>query len=112
MRALGRRFFHPHLGLSPIQPGTILEFRLLAVGCATRHCGNRAAAEPPPWVEANLRTAVVKLAGEIGERNLYRPKGLEHSATWIEQQLRTLGYEVRRQAIAVDTNVFRCAGAT
>jgi len=112
VRTLGRPIFHTDHWLHPIRLGTILGLLLLAVGCATRHSGNRAAAQPPPWVEANLRTAVVKLAGEIGERNLYRPKGLEHSATWIEQQLRTLGYEVRRQAIAVDTNVFRCAGAT
>ena len=101
-----------HAWSHSIRLATILSLLLLAVGCASRHSGNRAAAEPPPWVEASLRTAVVKLAGEIGERNLYRPKALEHSATWIEQQLRTLGYEVRRQAVAVDTNVFRCAGAT
>jgi Peptidase family M28 len=90
----------------------ILGLLLLPVGCATRHPANRAALVPPPWVEANLRTAVAKLAGEIGERNLYRPEKLEQSATWIEQQLQALGYEVRRQAIAVDTNIFRCAGAT
>src|SRR5687767_9569702 len=95
-----------------IQLGTILGLSVLPVGCATRHPGNRAAPEPPAWIEPSLRTVVAKLAGEIGERNLYRPEKLEQSATWIEQQLQTLGYEVRRQRIEVDTNVFRCAGAT
>jgi len=54
------------LSFPPLRLGTILGLLLLAGGCATRHSGNRDAAEPPPWVEANLRTAVGKLAGEIG----------------------------------------------
>ena len=99
---------NPWLNVARLQ--AILGLMLFLAGCATRHPGNRAALEPPPWVEANLRTVVAKLAGEIGERNLYRPENLERSATWIEQELRTLGYEVRRQTITVDTNVFRCAG--
>lgn len=109
---IGTQVIHTDRWLHPIQLGTILGLMLLPVGCATRHPGNHAAAEPPPWVEANLRTVVAKLAGEIGERNLYRPEKLEQSATWIEEEMRTLGYEVRRQRITVDTNVFRCAGAT
>jgi hypothetical protein len=111
-RMIGIQVIHMDHWIHLIQPGAMLGLMLLLVGCATRHPGNRAASEPPPWVEANLRTAVAKLAGDIGERNLYRPEKLEQSATWIEQQLRTIGYEVRRQAIAVDTNVFRCTGAT
>ena len=31
---------------------------------------------------------------------------------WIEQQLRMLGYEMRRQRIVVDTNVFLCPTGT
>ena len=99
-------------GLTPSRLLSILGLMVLQAGCATRHPGNRAAPESPAWVEANLRTVVWKLAGEIGERNLYRPENLERSATWIEQHLRTLGYEVRRQVIDVDTNVFRCSAGT
>jgi len=59
---------------------TDLCFAVLVPGCATRHFGNQTAPEPPAWVEESLQLAVEKLAGEIGERNLYRPELVGHAA--------------------------------
>jgi Zn-dependent M28 family amino/carboxypeptidase len=48
-----------------------------------------------------LRTTVVKLATEIGERNCYRTNGLEAAAAWIEQQFGLAGLKLRRLPVAV-----------
>lgn len=48
-----------------------------------------------------LKRDVVRLAGEIGERNLWHPEAYEAAANYIEEELRTAGYEVRRQAYEV-----------
>ena len=44
-----------------------------------------------------LKTHVEKLAGEIGERNVFHPDALEAAATYVEQSLIGLGYEIGRQ---------------
>ncbi len=58
-------------------------------------------------LENRLKKHVAVLAGEIGERNLWHPKGLEASADYIAQVLRDLGFEVRRQEFTVTGAVVR-----
>ena len=43
-----------------------------------------------------LRTHVERLAGDIGERNVFVPEALERAAVYIEDEWRTLGYAVGR----------------
>lgn len=45
-----------------------------------------------------LRSHVETLAGEIGERNVWRGDGLARSAEWIRTLWEEQGFEVRRQA--------------
>lgn len=42
----------------------------------------------------NLRAHVYKLAGEIGQRNIFRPQALQQAAEYIEQEWLQQGYEV------------------
>ena len=44
----------------------------------------------------NLRAHVERLAGEIGERNVFRPEALQAAAEYIERQWRRQGYAVER----------------
>ena len=46
-------------------------------------------------VEA-LKAHVEMLAGQIGERNVFRPKELQRAANYIEKEWRAQGYEVAR----------------
>ena len=48
-----------------------------------------------------LRRHVEKLAGEIGERNLFRYDALTASVDYLEEELTAAGYEVRRQPFEV-----------
>lgn len=48
-----------------------------------------------------LRRHVEKLAGEIGERNLFRYDALTASVEYLEEELTVAGYEVRRQPFEV-----------
>lgn len=50
---------------------------------------------------ANLTRHVQMLAGEIGERNVYRPAALDAAARYIEAELAGIGYTVKRQTYAV-----------
>src|SRR5688572_17230800 len=45
-----------------------------------------------------LRRHVEKLAGEIGERNVYLPKKLAAAADYIEATLTNAGHQVSRQS--------------
>lgn len=56
--------------------------------------------DPGPTAAA-LKRHVVALAGDIGERNLYRAGTMERSADYIEGRFRAMGYEVRRQPVEV-----------
>jgi Zn-dependent M28 family amino/carboxypeptidase len=49
-----------------------------------------------------LRRHVHALAGEIGERNVYRPGALRAAAEYISTQLASLGYAVLPQSYKVD----------
>ncbi len=51
--------------------------------------------------EARLKQHVYYLADKIGERNAFHPDTMEQSAAYIEQQLSTLGYEVKRQPVVI-----------
>ena len=59
-------------------------------------------AVPPPAIAMDLRRTIEKLAGEIGERNLYNPLKLELTQNWIEEEFKRLGYgEVSRLPVKV-----------
>lgn len=49
-----------------------------------------------------LEKHVVTLAGEIGERNIWHPRGLAASAAYIERALSDVGYRVERQEFTVE----------
>lgn len=53
-----------------------------------------------------LRSHIEKLAGEIGERNIYRPAALHAAASYIEQEWESQGYPVTR--IAYDVSGVLC----
>lgn len=54
----------------------------------------------------NLRAHVERLAGEIGERNIYHPGALQAAASYIERQWEQQGYIVER--LAYDVSGVRC----
>jgi len=49
-------------------------------------------------LENRLRRHVNALAGDIGERNVWRPEALESAARYIEAELSGIGYEVAAQS--------------
>ena len=53
-------------------------------------------------VRDRLEKHVSMLAGEIGERNMRHPQGLEASLDYIEKILRDLGYQVEMQEYKVE----------
>ena len=57
-----------------------------------------------------LRRHVEKLAGEIGERNLFRYDALTAAVEYLEDELTAAGYEVRRQPFEVIPGVGGLAG--
>jgi len=64
-----------------------------------RYRGPRPAADPA--LVAELRRDVGHLAGDIGERNLFRPEALSDAARWIEEDLARAGYAPARQVFHV-----------
>ena len=52
-----------------------------------------------PVTAERLRAHVQKLAGEIGERHVFRRRALDATADYIEGEWRAQGYEVHRQAL-------------
>src|SRR3974390_1655371 len=54
----------------------------------------------------NLRAHVERLAGEIGDRNVFRPEALQSAAAYIERQWRRQGYAVER--FGYDVSGIRC----
>ena len=53
---------------------------------------------PPSGISvATLKAHVQTLAGEIGERNVFRPRALRRAEEYIERAWRAQGYEVVRQ---------------
>ena len=60
-----------------------------------------------PITPERLRAHVVRLAEEIGERNVFRPGALAAAADYIAEQWRGFGYRVARQEYRVQG--VRCA---
>ena len=56
-----------------------------------------------------LRLGVEKLAGEIGERNVFQYENLREAADFLENSLRGMGYQVQRQSYEVAPS-FRSTG--
>ena len=48
-----------------------------------------------------LQKHVERLAGDIGERNVFAPEALQRAALYIEDEWRTMGYDVERQVYDV-----------
>lgn len=63
--------------------------------------------DTPAIDEHRLRGHVQRLAGEIGERNVFKPHALAEAAEYIEATWRDQGYEVARQWYEVSG--VRCA---
>ncbi len=61
--------------------------------------------EPGSALQQRLQSHVRILAGEIGERNLWRYESLEAAAGYIEKTLEKAGLVVRAQAYAVEGKV-------
>lgn len=55
----------------------------------------------PAGLVEELRGTVNQLAGEVGQRNCYRPAKLAVAAEWIEEQFRAMGYRTRRLPVDV-----------
>ena len=71
-----------------------------ATTCADRLLGFIMSVEEQALTQ-NLRTHVEQLAGEIGERNVFRPQALQAAASYIEHQWEQQGYAVERLAYEV-----------
>jgi acetylornithine deacetylase/succinyl-diaminopimelate desuccinylase-like protein len=50
---------------------------------------------------------IERLAGDIGERNVFRPEALQHAALYIEHEWTDMGYAVERDEY--NTSGIRCA---
>jgi len=73
---------------------------LLATGLATSPSSQEArtpVTTPPDMLRAHVQV----LAGEIGERNTFRPQTLRSAAAYIEQAWRNQGYTVTRHEYAM-----------
>ncbi len=67
-------------------------------------------AQTPPGSAALARALqqhVQQLAGQIGERNLWRPQQLEQAAAYIEEQFRAAGCLIQHQTYAVQNQSVR-----
>lgn len=58
-------------------------------------------ATPPATAADDLRRTIGKLAGEVGERNIWHSEKLADAANWIEAELTRAGYKARRQEFSV-----------
>ncbi len=62
--------------------------------------------KPGEALRDSLNSDVIKLAGEIGERNVFHEKQLRHTAVFIENSFRDAGYQVTIQEY--DAGGWRC----
>jgi Zn-dependent M28 family amino/carboxypeptidase len=58
-------------------------------------------------LEERLRTHVLRLARDIGERNVFRPRALQAAALYLEREWREQGYAV--ETVAYEVSGIRCA---
>ncbi len=59
------------------------------------------------YLEERLRTHVYRLARDIGERNVFRPRALQAAASYLEREWREQGYSV--ETLAYEVSSIRCA---
>jgi len=62
------------------------------------------------YLEKRLRTHVLRLARDIGERNLFRPSALEAAVSYLGREWREQGYAVER--LAYEVSGVRCENLT
>jgi hypothetical protein len=76
---------------------------LWAVGCYMTRCYCKPVkiGESVVVSAENLRAHVEKLAGEFGQRHIYKPKSLAAAADYIEETWQQQGYDVVRQNFQV-----------
>jgi hypothetical protein len=86
----------------------IFSLAIFAMALATAGCkststqlGAGQVLKPDQVSQAKLQAHVQKLAGDIGERNVFHPKALRQAADYIESVWRAQGYEVVRQQYQV-----------
>ncbi len=107
----------PHGRRQWIRAGVLMgSITLLLVGlgaCAMSMPGRSYRGPLPPLtpeqerIRDGLKTHVEKLAGEIGERNLYRYAALDQSAAYIQDSFEKLGYKVGAQEFQVSGKTVR-----
>lgn len=56
----------------------------------------------PGAVDAALVAELKRDVGQLGERNVFQPRGLEAAAAWIEAELRAAGYAPAHQEYEVN----------
>lgn len=87
----------------------ILALLMLGGSFLIRMPGQSHAGALPPLTAAQqetgerLRRHVQALAGDIGERNMWRPQALGAAAAYIEGEFTALGYEVRSESYRVSS---------
>ena len=59
---------------------------------------SNAASASGPGSDVRLRAHVARLAGEIGERNVFRPAALHAAADYIRREWTLMGYDVAVQS--------------
>jgi len=59
---------------------------------------SNAASASGPGSDARLHVHVARLAGEIGERNVFRPAALHAAADYIRREWTLIGYDVAVQS--------------
>ena len=88
--------------LRPVAFCTLAAFGLFfQPGCAESLEPSARESESVGIFEAQLRRHVAALAGDIGERHVFRPAALESAAAYIEAEFRRAGYEPRRLPVSV-----------
>ena len=99
-----------HMGASingPARSGLVLALLALlwpGVVDLTRSSTLNSSANPPvqQMLADRLRTHVDKLAGEIGERNVFRPRALHAAADYIRAEWADQGYQVAAHSYQVE----------
>ncbi len=82
----------------PARSALVIVLFAAALGMSPSSQEARATVTSPPDA---LRAHVQVLAGEIGERNTFRPHALRRAAAYIEQSWRDQGYTVTRQEYSI-----------
>lgn len=96
----GRRFFAGLIGALPLAALLLITFMhfLVTAMPGTSYQGPFRPLTPTErTVRDHLRRHLRLLAGEIGQRNIWRPGSMQAAADYIQKTLARSGYQVRRQ---------------